>query len=53
MKNLTAKFIKCSACRRPFTQTIVGKKKSDADCPYCGKKHADIKQAEKINLVGK
>jgi len=32
-----AKWIKCVACKRLFTQTIAKKKKSKPECPHCKK----------------
>lgn len=35
--NKDAKFLKCKACRKLFTQTTHKKKKSLPICPWCGK----------------
>jgi len=35
--NKDAKFLKCKACRKLFTQTTYKKKKSLPICPWCGK----------------
>ena len=36
-KDDTAKFLKCKACRKLYTQTTYKKKKSLPICPWCGK----------------
>ena len=35
--NKDAKFLKCGACRKLYTQTTYKKKKSLPICPWCGK----------------
>lgn len=35
--NKDAKFLKCKACRKLYTQTTYKKKKSLPICPWCGK----------------
>lgn len=45
-KDDTAKFLKCKACKKWFTQTIHKKKKSLPICPWCGKHNTDLKEAE-------
>lgn len=34
---LLSKYVKCTGCRKLFTQTIYKKKKSIPICPYCKK----------------
>ena len=45
-KDDSAKFLKCKACKKWFTQTIYKKKKSLPICPWCGKHNADLKEDE-------
>lgn len=45
-KDDSAKFLKCTACKKWFTQTIYKKKKSLPICPWCGKHNTDLKESE-------
>lgn len=48
-KDPTAKFIKCTGCRKFFTQTFHKKKKSLPICPWCLKhntEHGELKEIE-------
>ena len=45
-KDDSAKFLKCTACKKWFTQTIYKKKKSLPICPWCGKHNTDLKERE-------
>lgn len=40
---IIAKWVKCQACRKLFTQTIVKKKRSIPVCPYCKKVNHDTR----------
>ena len=45
-KDDSAKFLKCKACKKWFTQTIYKNKKSLPICPWCGKHNTDLKESE-------
>jgi GNAT superfamily N-acetyltransferase len=45
-KDDSAKFLKCKACKKWFTQTIHKKKKSLPICPWCGKHNMDLREDE-------
>ncbi len=48
-KDDTAKFIKCSACKKWFTQTIHKKKKSLPICPWCGKHNTHVNENQEVD----
>jgi GNAT superfamily N-acetyltransferase len=48
-KDNTAKFIKCSACKKWFTQTIHKKKKSLPICPWCGKHNTHVNENQEVD----
>lgn len=48
-KDNTAKFIKCSACKKWFTQTIHKKKKSLPICPWCGKHNTHVTENQEVD----
>jgi hypothetical protein len=48
-KDDTAKFIKCTACKKWFTQTIHKKKKSLPICPWCGKHNTQVNENQEVD----
>jgi GNAT superfamily N-acetyltransferase len=48
-KDDSAKFLKCKACKKLFTQTIHKKKKSLAICPWCGKHNTDLNEDQEVD----
>lgn len=47
-KDDSAKFLKCAACKKLFTQTIYKKKKSLAICPWCGKHNTHLDENQDV-----
>lgn len=47
-KDDSAKFLKCVACKKWFTQTIYKKKKSLAICPWCGKHNTHLDENQDV-----
>lgn len=48
-KDDTAKFLKCQACKKWFTQTIHKKKKSLPICPWCGKHNTHLDENQEVD----
>lgn len=48
-KDDTAKFLKCQACKKWFTQTIHKKKKSLPICTWCGKHNTQFNENQEVD----